>query len=464
MKKIPSVTYMLFILMSSCSKPPTTWTLKINNTEDRSRLFSTFGSTSFDASLSKPDLIWGLGSELSSGLKLPKKEEFILATCYPPFGKIITDYGNLTIKQKKKCGEEANTEEVLISSAQGGKSADSSLNIPTGEANYLVYDQIDRLHREKWYKIHSDKDGTIDIILNSEKVLIAKLFADRSRNQKMDAMELVDIMSVEQLPQKISSKVTKADYYLYVLYDDEASEYSLNFKYSPMNLMEDKGGDTPGEAFYIDILADETGLTDYVGDEDPIDFFSFNLKETSNLKIKMERTFGTGDADLTLYHDVNEDGLLSESEIVQISEGSGTENIIVDSAPQGKWYLKVSQYTGALSYSLNFKVKQSESTDLDLQVKKQDGNLNISVKNLGPNGADDVVLIITKNSLTEISSPQGPLKKIDDLHYSLNLNHIAAKDEVNLVLTGKSDEMVTLEVLSKFKDPNPSNNATAVFY
>ncbi|MEI8026841.1 MAG: PPC domain-containing protein [Pseudomonadota bacterium] len=464
MKNIPYVLYLTLILISSCSNPKINWTRKINNSEDRSRLFSTFGSTSLDASLAKPDLIWGHGSELSSGLKLARKEEFVLATCYPPFGKIVTDYGNLTIKQKKVCVEEAAIEEVLISSSQGGKTPAVALNIPTGEANYLVYDKIDRQHNEKWYKFHSERDGTMEVILNSEKILMGKLFRDGNRDQKMESTELVDIMNVDQSPQKISLKINQADYYFSILYDDEAAEYSLNFKYFPSSQMEDKGGATPEDAFFVEILADETKLTDYVSDEDPIDFFSFTLKETSNLKIKMERTFGNGDADLTLYHDINEDGLLSEAEIVGLSEGSGTEYLAVDSAPQGKWYLKVNQFNGALGYSLNFRVQQSESTDLDLQVKKQDGILNVSVKNLGPSGADDVVLIITKNSLTEISSLQGPLKKIDDLHYSLNLNHIAAKDEASVTLTGKSEEMVTLEVLSKFKDPNPSNNATAVFY
>ena len=464
MKKTLFVLYILLTLISSCSNPKIHWTRKINNSEDRSRLFSTFGSTSLDASLAKPDLIWGDGSELSSGLKLAKKEEFVLVTCYPPFGKIVTDYGNLTVKQKKVCTEEAALEEVLISSAQGGKDSTVALSIPTGDANYVVYDKIDRQHNEKWYRFHSDKDGTMEVILNSEKVLMGKLFRDGNRNQKMEPVELVDIMNVDQTPQKINLKINQSDYFFCIIYDDEDAEYSLNFKYSSTNQMEDKGGATPEDAFFVEILADETKLTDYVSDVDPIDFFSFHLKETSNLKIKMERTFGNGDADLILYHDVNEDGLLSDAEIFGLSEGSGTENLAVDSAPQGKWYLKVNQFNGSLGYFLNFRVQQSASTDLDLQVKKQDGALNVSIKNLGPSGADDVVLIITKNSLTEISSLQGPLKRIDDLHYSLNLNHIAAKDEVEVTLIGKSEEMITLEILSRFKDPNPSNNATAVFY
>lgn len=456
--------FCILFLFVSCSKSQVTWTRKAQSTEERGLLFATFGSISLDASLAKPDLFWGLGSHLNSGLKLLKKEEFVLATCVPPFGKIVTDYGNLTIKEKKNCSEQLVFEDVLISSTGGGKTPSEALRIPSGGSQYLVYDEIDRDQGERWYQISVEKEANLEIQLKSENILLGKLYKDGNRNKRMEPRELIDILDVEESPQRMLHKLTKGDYFLAVIYDEESGEFDLSFKVSAMDIWEDKGGSSPSEAFYVDILANETKLSDYVSPEDPVDFFAFTLKETSGLRLKLERTSGAGDADVTLYHDLNEDGLLSEAEIQGLSEGSGTENLVVHNAAQGKWFLKVNQFNNSLAYNLTFQVEPSNSSDLDLQVKKAEDRLHISVKNLGPNGADDVVLVITRNALSEISSPDGPLKKIDDLHYSLSLNHIAAKDEVKVTLTGKSDELITLEVISKLKDPNPSNNATAIWY
>jgi hypothetical protein len=462
--KLVLLELFLLFLLTSCSKPRATWTRKVQVTEERSLLFATFGSVSLDASLSKPDLIWGQGSQLNSGLKLPRKEELILGSCKPPFGKIVTDYGNLTIKEKKNCNEQLVFEDVLISSTGGGKTPLGALKIPTGGSSYLVYDKIDALQNQKWFQFSTEKETNLKVNLKSDKILLGKLYKDGNRNRKMEPQELIDILEVEGNPQQLSTNLVKGEYFLGIIYDEESAEFELTFKVTALDLVEDKGGSAPNDAFYVDILADQTKLNDYVSPEDPIDFFSFTLKETSGLSIKLERNSGMGDADLTLYHDLNEDGLLSETEITGLSEGSGTEDVVVQNAPQGKWYLKVNQFTNSLAYTLTFRAKPSDSSDLDLQVKKVNDLLNVSIKNLGPNGADDVVLIITKNAPAEISSLEGPLKKIDDLHYSLNLNHIAAKDEVKVTLTGKSDELITLEVISKLKDPNPSNNATAILY
>jgi Calpain family cysteine protease/RTX calcium-binding nonapeptide repeat (4 copies) len=111
--------------------------------------------------------------------------------------------------------------------------------------------------------------------------------------------------------------------------------------------------DTEPGATVLSSIPGGTTVQGSVGDEDYIDFFQFQVAQTSIVNLGLSGL--TVDADLLLYKDLNDDGEVGGDEIISASERLGTanesiENITLD---RGKYFLSVEAVEGNTNYSLS---------------------------------------------------------------------------------------------------------------
>lgn len=91
---------------------------------------------------------------------------------------------------------------------------------------------------------------------------------------------------------------------------------------------------------------------DFVGSGNPVDIYSFILNEPSSLDVVLGGL--SGDADLELIEDINNNGVAEALEVFVESKnvGNAEEIIAVDFLPEGNYFVRVSQFAGDTNYSL----------------------------------------------------------------------------------------------------------------
>ena len=112
--------------------------------------------------------------------------------------------------------------------------------------------------------------------------------------------------------------------------------------------------DTESGAQSLGTLPGNLTLTGNVSDADFLDYFTFDVNETTIADLSLTGLAG-GDADLVLYRDGDGDGELGESDIISASAkvGSDDERIENVTFAPGTYFVAVEQYEGNLNYALN---------------------------------------------------------------------------------------------------------------
>ncbi|MGB3511281.1 MAG: PPC domain-containing protein [Microcoleaceae cyanobacterium] len=93
-------------------------------------------------------------------------------------------------------------------------------------------------------------------------------------------------------------------------------------------------------------------VNDFVGSENPVDIYSFILNTPSSFGVELGGL--SGDADIELIEDINNNGVAEALEVFAESRSSGNVNeiITVDLLPEGNYFVRVSQFDGDTNYSL----------------------------------------------------------------------------------------------------------------
>lgn len=91
---------------------------------------------------------------------------------------------------------------------------------------------------------------------------------------------------------------------------------------------------------------------DFVGSGNPVDIYSFILNNPSSLDVVL--TGLSGDADVELIEDINNNGVVETLEVFAESRNVGTidEIIAIDSLAEGNYFVRVSEFDGDTNYSL----------------------------------------------------------------------------------------------------------------
>ncbi|WP_143437471.1 PPC domain-containing protein [Hydrocoleum sp. CS-953] len=94
-------------------------------------------------------------------------------------------------------------------------------------------------------------------------------------------------------------------------------------------------------------------VNDFVSSGNPTDIYSFILNNPSSLDIVLGSL--SGDADIELIEDINNNGVAEALEVFAESRNVGNvdERIVVDSLPEGNYFVRVSQFDSDTNYSLS---------------------------------------------------------------------------------------------------------------
>ncbi|HLO52232.1 MAG TPA: PPC domain-containing protein [Kamptonema sp.] len=103
----------------------------------------------------------------------------------------------------------------------------------------------------------------------------------------------------------------------------------------------------------LGVLNGTQRVTDFVGNTEPVDIYSFILNSPSRLSVTLDGL--SADADLELIQDINRSGLVGIDNLVGSSTNFGTasEQIVTSGLlPTGLYFVRVSQFQGDTNYNL----------------------------------------------------------------------------------------------------------------
>ncbi len=139
-------------------------------------------------------------------------------------------------------------------------------------------------------------------------------------------------------------------------------------------------------------LSGNLTLNDFVGNSDPVDFYSFQTTTTSNFQLSM--TGLTADADVYLIQDSNQNGSIDAGDVLVSSQQSGTnsESISYTGLAAGRYFVGVYQYSGNTDYTLSMTTDTAGNT---LATARNLGTLNGTINVNDFVGSSDPVDVYT---------------------------------------------------------------------
>jgi hypothetical protein len=120
-----------------------------------------------------------------------------------------------------------------------------------------------------------------------------------------------------------------------------------------------------------------TVSSNFVGSSDYSDLYSFNLSTTSNINLAL--TGLSADADVTLYRDVNNNGVIDSSDTqISYSNSSGSHDEAINVANQsaGQYLVQVYQYSGDTKYDLRLSATTGDPISNLLPTETEVGTLS----------------------------------------------------------------------------------------
>ncbi len=93
-------------------------------------------------------------------------------------------------------------------------------------------------------------------------------------------------------------------------------------------------------------------VSNFIGDGNPVDIYSFILNTPSSLDVVLGGL--SGDADVELIEDINNNGVAESLEVFAESRNLGNldERIAINALPEGNYFVRVSEFSGDTNYSL----------------------------------------------------------------------------------------------------------------
>jgi Bacterial pre-peptidase C-terminal domain len=188
----------------------------------------------------------------------------------------------------------------------------------------------------------------------------------------------------------------------------EVSQWSGNTNYT-LSMTTDAAGNTLAAARNLGTLNGSLTLNDFVGTGDPSDFYTFRTTSTTDFRLSL--TGLTADADVDLIQDSNLNGIIDANDILVSSTeaGADSEIINVSGLDAGRYFVRVSQYSGNTNYALNLTATTSDI-----------GNSYATAANIG-----------TLNGQRRFTGSLGPTDPGDVYGFSIN-----ATSNLQLDLTG----------------------------
>jgi serine protease len=244
--------------------------------------------------------------------------------------------------------------------------------------------------------------SSVDFLLNGlSGDADLQLFQDANQDGRLDQNEQLRRSAKAGIsPDQISvAALAPGTYYLRVSpYLSNNTSYNLTATTSFA-----ESGDTIAKATEVGILSGRSILTGSVGTADQRDIYSIRLNDTSNLEVTLSGL--SRDADLRIYRDINDNGVLDSTELLgsSIALGIQNEQVNLTGLTAGNYFVSISQYGGDTSYELSMTSDTAGST---LGAARNLGSLSASQTVIDFVGGSDPTDIyrfqLTNNSNVQI--------------------------------------------------------------
>ncbi len=179
------------------------------------------------------------------------------------------------------------------------------------------------------------------------------LYQDANNNGEIEVDELIGSSeNAGTEAEKLDILLNPGNYFVSVEQFEGDTNYRLNLQATPLNNPPDAAGNTLRTARDLGLLGVDVRLSDFVGSPDTNDFYRFTIDRDSRFGAYL--TGLAADADIQLLQDTNGNGLVEDNEVLDFSEGGGTEAeyLSVGRLEAGTYYVQVSQFEGNTAYQL----------------------------------------------------------------------------------------------------------------
>ncbi|MBD2096492.1 S8 family serine peptidase [Trichocoleus sp. FACHB-591] len=230
------------------------------------------------------------------------------------------------------------------------------LDTLSGSSNFSGF--VDSYNPQDIYYFQLDTTSDLDLSLTN-LATDADLYLAQDTNQN-GAIETDEIIASSIEGDTTSEAIAltgleAGDYAVIVEQYIGGTSYSLN-------LTADAAGNTLFEARDLGLLVGTSSYRDFVGNSDPQDFYRFSLEDTSNLNLSLSEL--ENDADLFLFQDLNDNGLMDDAEVLasSLASDSQPETINFGSLAAGTYSVLIDQYIGDTNYNFSLTASQLVQT------------------------------------------------------------------------------------------------------
>lgn len=313
--------------------------------------------------------------------------------------------------------------------------------------------------------------------LNQGDVSIA-LGQDTDNDGALEANEVINFVDEEGNADEILNRdfLPAGNYLVKVERTSGNSDYCLQITPAGSLRPIDRAGETIPTAFEFGTLVGEVEASDFVGEIDKVDLYAFTMVGQSGVTVSLGGM--SADADLYLLRDADNDGELSEDEVLARSTvgGSGAERIDLNGLAPGAYFVRIGQYDGSTPYDLS--LTPHRTVGADLSVTRMSTPLtaelgsqytySVQVRNDGPETAINVRLtesLLNGLSLEYVSQPDDTSVQSSSYGFVGHIPSLAAGDTVMFHVTIRSFIAGTMAidtaVTSDTPDFDESNNSLA---
>jgi hypothetical protein len=222
-----------------------------------------------------------------------------------------------------------------------------------------------------------------------------RLIQDINGNGAVEQTEILrESLNVGAVGEGVDANLETGAYFVQVAQGSGNTNYNLTINLTgsvSQPPTADPGNDL-STAFETGLLVTPKSFSDFVGDADPVDFYSFRINKDSQINIELSNL--NADADLRLIQDLNENGTLESGEIIGESAGVATlTETISTSLETGTYFIQVRRFENANTpYDLNFNIAGVGETGGDAGNTISDAEL---LGTLGP--ATDAPIVVQES-------------------------------------------------------------------
>ncbi|MCT7981295.1 hypothetical protein [Laspinema olomoucense] len=205
-----------------------------------------------------------------------------------------------------------------------GNTPQTALNAGVLTGTQIFNQSISSINSNDYYRFNLSGPTNLNVVINGmTQDANIELFFDSNNDGIVTAPERVGVSTQPgTLQDSVTGFFTAGNYFVNVSQGVPGAEtpYNLNLIANPIT--GDVGGNSANTATNVGILSGTRRIDDLVGDADPQDYFRFVLNDVRNVNLLL--TGLNDDADLRLYQTVNNNGAISQGNLIAQSIQSGT--------------------------------------------------------------------------------------------------------------------------------------------